>query len=150
MSFVREFLQLVAHNFGALAGLFFCVIACIAYARGELGAVISFGRELLEGADGKASSKNAGYFMGAAVLCWSYTKVTLAVCRRIDWIQTFDPTWVFVILLSVIAGLVGVVVLGASAIQARLQARLQGSSDPSLPPLGKVEAPATPPAPKAE
>lgn len=139
MSFVREFLHLVAQNFGALAGLFFCVIACIAYARGELGAVIAFGREMLEGADGKASSKNAGYFMGAAVLCWSYTKVTLAVCRRIDWIKEFDPTWVFVILLSVIAGLVGVVVLGASAIQARLQAKLQGSAEPPTPTAPKAE-----------
>lgn len=139
MTFLREFLHLVAQNFGALVGIFFGVVACIAYWRGELGAVIAFGREMLEGADGKASSKNAGYFMGAAVLCWSYAKITLAVVRRIDSIQDFDPTWVFVVLLSVIAGLVGVVVLGASAIQARLQAKLQGTPEPPNQPAPKAE-----------
>ena len=94
---------------------------------------------MLCGADGKPSSKNAGYFMGAAVLCWSYIKITLAIVRRIDSIKEFDPTWVFVVLLSVIAGLVGIVVLGSSAIQAKLQAKLQGPPDGPLQTIEKVE-----------
>jgi hypothetical protein len=139
MTFLREFLHLVAQNFGVLVGIFMGIVACIAYARGELGGFIAYLREMLNGADGKASSKNAGYFMGAAVLCWSYAKITLAIVRRIDSMKEFDPTWVFVVLLSVIAGLVGVVVLGSSAIQAKLQAKLQGPADPPIQSIDKVE-----------
>jgi hypothetical protein len=76
--------------------------------------------------------------MGAAALCWSFAKITLAVCRAIDNGQ-LDPTTIFIVQVSAIASLVGAVVLGASAIQAKLQAKLQGPPGAPLQTIEKVE-----------
>jgi hypothetical protein len=50
-----------------------------------------------------------------------------------------DPTTIFIVLVSAIASLVGAVVLGASAIQAKLQAKLQGPPGAPLQTIEKVE-----------
>jgi hypothetical protein len=138
MPYIDSFLHMISQHFGVLFAIFAGIMLSISHYRGELKGLIEFGREMLCGADHQPSSKNAGYFMGAASLCWAFTKVTLAICRSID-LGQLDPTTIFIVLVSAIAGLVGVVVLGASAIQARLQAKLQGPPDPPAQAISNVE-----------
>ena len=143
MSAIHSILFSIAHNFGAIVALVLGVFLIVAYGRGELKAFFTFLYEMFSGADGKPSSKNCGYFMGAGTLCWGFAKLTLAICRRVDApLSTFDPTVVYLTLLSAITGLVGIVILGASAIQANLKAKLEGPvppPDPSTQSIGKVE-----------
>lgn len=140
MNAIHAFLYAVSHNFGALCAISLAIFACIAYWRGELGGLFVFAKDMLTGADGHASTKNAGYFMGAVVLCWSFSKITLATCRRIDApVMPLDPTMIFCAELGVIATLVGVMYLGGTAIQAKLKAKLEGPPDGATQNIGNVE-----------
>jgi hypothetical protein len=127
VDFFHAFLYVISRNFGSLCAIALAVFACIAYWRGELGDFFLFLKDMLCGPDGRPSTKNAGYFMGAAILCWSFSKVTLAVCRRIDApLSTFDPTMIFLGELGVIATLVGVAYLGGKYFMAKGKAALEG------------------------
>lgn len=121
MNVFRYIAAAFENHFGAIVASAFGIYLAIAYARGELKPLFLFAKEMLSGPDGRASTKNAGYFMGAATLCWSFVKVTLATCRRIDSAESpLDPTTVFITLLGVIASLVGVMYLGGKAIMAKV------------------------------
>lgn len=130
MELISRILFEIAQHFGALVAVIGGIYLVVAYSRGELKAFFAFAYELLSGADGKPSSKNCGYFMGAAVLCWGFAKMTLAICRRIDAPGSqFDPSMIYLVLLSAITALVGAVVVASSAIQAKLQAKLNAPPD---------------------
>ena len=101
----KAVLAIFDQHFGALVAIVLGIYLIIAYTRGELGGLFSFAKEMLSGADGRASTKSVGYFAGIMTLCWSFVKVTLATCRRID--AGMDPSMVFVAELAVIATLVG-------------------------------------------
>jgi hypothetical protein len=109
LNFLHAVLYVIEHNFGALFAIAFGIYLTIAYTRGELKEFFAFLKDILtDPVTGHASTKAAGFFIGTATLCWSFAKVTLATCRRIDSPQMpLDPTAVFVAELAVIATLVG-------------------------------------------
>lgn len=103
-------LSALEHHFGALVAVAFGLYLVIAYTRGELKNFFAFLKDMLtDSTTGHASTKACGFFIGVAVLSWSFVKITLALCRRIDANSTvpFDPTVVFIAELAVIATLVG-------------------------------------------
>lgn len=121
MNALRYIASAFEHHFGAIVGASLGIYLAVAYARGELKPLLMFAKDMLSGPDGRASTKNAGYFMGAVTLCWAFVRVTLATCRRIDSPQNpLDPTTVFITLLGVIATLVGAMYLGGKAIMAKV------------------------------
>jgi hypothetical protein len=117
-------LNVLDKHFGALVAIALGIYLVVAYWRGELKDFFTFARQALSTrlADGTwiPSTKSIGYFMGAATICWSFAKITLAVCRRIDAPKDpLDPTLIFVTELGVIATLVGVMYLGGKALAAK-------------------------------
>jgi hypothetical protein len=105
MEILKLALTVLEHHFGAVVAIALGVYLIVAYSRGELKNLFAFLKEMLSDAGGHASTKSAGFFAGVATLCWSFAKVTLAVCRRID--TGADPNVIFVAELAVIATLVG-------------------------------------------
>lgn len=123
-------LMVMDQHFGALVATAFGLYLLVAYVRGELREFFSFVRGMLCGPDGRPSTKNVGYFMGAATICWSFAKVTLATCRRIDApTNPLDPSMIFVTELGVIATLVGVMYLGGKALMSKFQQPDAGGGD---------------------
>jgi hypothetical protein len=115
-------LSALEQHFGALVAVALGIYLVVAYTRGELKELFAFAKDMLS-TDGRASTKNAGYFMGAATICWSFAKITLATCRRIDSpVAPLDPTMIFCAELGVIATLVGVMYLGGKALMAKFGA----------------------------
>ena len=107
---VQALLSTLEHHFGVIVAVAFGVYLLVAYARGEMGAFFAFLKDMLtDSTTGHASTKACGFFIGVAVLSWSFVKITLALCRRIDANNTipYDPTAVFIAELAVIAALVG-------------------------------------------
>lgn len=145
IEFFHTFLYAISRNFGALCAIALAIFLCIGYARGELDSLFTFLKQTLSTRkpDGtwEPSTKNMGYFLGAATLCWSFVKVTLAVCRRIDQQTTpptaLDPTWIFIVELAVIATLVGAGYLFGKLIAGRFS----GIVDPPPPPEPKPNEP---------
>ncbi len=135
--FLLSILLAMESHFGILVAVALGIYLVICYARGELSALFTFIKDMLSGPDGRPSTKNAGYFMGAAVLCWSFAKITLATCRRIDHpVAPLDPTTIFIAELGVIATLVGVMYLGGKALMSKVQGILP-SPEPSDPPAAQ-------------
>jgi drug/metabolite transporter (DMT)-like permease len=131
---------MITVSFGAILLIIAGICFVYALVKGKLGPLWDAIHEMLCGADGRMSSKNCGYFMGAATLCVSFAKLNLALCRRIDQPNSnFDPTMVYIALLGFVAALVGGVVVASSAIQAKLQAKLQGTPDAATQNIGSVE-----------
>lgn len=121
MNILRYVAAAVENHFGAIVASAFGIYLAIAYYRGELKPLLLFLKDMLSGPDGRASTKNTGYFIGTITLCWSFVKITLATCRRIDMPENnLDPTAVFMALLGVIATLVGGMYLGGKAIMAKV------------------------------
>lgn len=117
MTSIASFIE---SHFGALVASALAIYLVIAYTRGEVKPLFAFIREMLSGPDGKASTKRFGMIAGMATLCWSFAKITLAICRRIDSpTSPLDPTTIFVVELSVIAALAGVAYVFGKAIAAR-------------------------------
>lgn len=134
IQFFHAVLYAIAHNFGALCAISLAIFLCIGYWRGELDALFAFLKEMLCGPDGRASTKNVGYFLGAATLCWSFAKITLATCRRIDAANMpMDPTAVFCAELAVIATLVGAAYLGGKYFMAKGSEALTGKEVKDVP-----------------
>jgi hypothetical protein len=122
MTIIHTIIYALEQHFGALVAVALGIYLLIAYTRGELKELFAFAKEMLS-TDGHASTKNAGYFMGAATICWSFAKITLATCRRIDApTAPLDPTAIFIAELGVIATLVGVMYLGGKALMAKFGA----------------------------
>ena len=112
--------SLVEAHFGVLVASVLALYLVIAYTRGEVKPLFAFLREMLSGPDGRASTKRVGMAAGMATLCWSFAKITLAICRRIDSpVTPLDPTTIFIVELSVIAALAGVAYVFGKAIAAK-------------------------------
>lgn len=117
--------NILEQHFGAFCAVALSAFLVSAYVRGEAPAFYKFLHELAtDSRTGMASTKNVGYLSGLAVLCWSFAKVTLATCRRIDQVGGLDPTTVFLAELGIIAALVGIV---------KGMAMRQGGDQPAAP-----------------
>ena len=109
VNYIHAVLFAITHNFGAIIATFGLGFIALAYKRGEMQAFFAFLKDVAtDSTTGHASTKSLGYLFGAITICWSFIKITLATCRRIDdSMNPLDPSTILMAELGVIATLVG-------------------------------------------
>lgn len=98
-------LQLIDSHVGLIVGALLVVALMVMYARGEMNGLFPWLGQAAS-TNGVPSSKNLGFLVAVATLCWGFVKVTLAVCRWVD--KGNDPTYISIIYLGVVAALAGI------------------------------------------